>query len=50
MPWIDFNKGDIEAWVRLNEANTAKYVLEKVLEAENGRLIIENNEIICRIV
>ncbi|CAF1066460.1 unnamed protein product [Rotaria sordida] len=50
MPWIDFNKGDIEAWVRLNEANTAKYVLEKVLEVENGKLIIENNEIICRIV
>ncbi|CAF2634829.1 unnamed protein product [Rotaria sp. Silwood2] len=50
MPWIDFNKGDAEAWVRLNEANTAKDVLEKVLAIGDGKLIIENNEITCRIV
>ncbi|CAF0776413.1 unnamed protein product [Rotaria sp. Silwood1] len=50
MPWIDFNKGDAEAWVRLNEANTAKDVLEKVLEAGQGKLVIDNQELICRVV
>ncbi|CAF0734195.1 unnamed protein product [Rotaria sordida] len=50
MPWIDFNKGDAEAWVRLNEANTAKDVLEKVLAAGQGKLMIDDKEVICRIV
>jgi len=50
MPWIDFNKGDAEAWVRLNEANTAKDVLEKVLAAGNGKLVIGNTEVTTRIV
>ena len=50
MPWIDFNKGDTEAWVRLNEANTAKIVLEKVLAADDGKLIIGDREVNCRIV
>ncbi|CAF2333371.1 unnamed protein product [Rotaria sp. Silwood2] len=50
MPWIDFNKGDAEAWVRLNEANTAKDVLEKVLEAGQGKLVIDDKELICRVV
>ncbi len=34
----------------MNEANTAKDVLEKVLEAGNGRLIIGDNEVTSRIV
>jgi len=50
MPWIDFNKGDAEAWVRLNEANTAKDVLEKVLAAGNGKLIIGDKEVTSRVV
>jgi len=50
MPWIDFNKGDAEAWVRLNEANTAKDVLEKVLAAGQGKLMIGNKEISSRVV
>jgi len=50
MPWIDFNKGDAEAWVRLNEENTAKDVLEKVLAAGNGKLVIGDNEVTSRIV
>jgi len=50
MPWIDFNKGDAEAWVRLNEANTAKDVLEKVLAAGNGKLMIGDKEVTSRIV
>lgn len=50
MPWVDFNKGDPEAWVRLNEANTAKDVLEKVLAAGDGKLVINNKEVKSRIV
>lgn len=50
MPWVDFNKGDPEAWVRLNEANTAKDVLEKVLAAGDGKLVINNKEVTCRVV
>jgi len=50
MPWIDFNKGDTEAWVRLNEENTAKDVLEKVLADGNGKLVIGDNEVTSRIV
>jgi hypothetical protein len=34
----------------LNEANTAKDVLEKVLTAENGKLVIGDNEVTSRIV
>jgi hypothetical protein len=34
----------------LNEANTAKDVLEKVLAAENGKLVIGDNEVTSRIV
>jgi lupus La protein len=49
-PWIDFNKGDAEAWVRLNEANTAKDVLEKVLAAGKGKLMIGDKEVTSRIV
>ncbi|CAF0852962.1 unnamed protein product [Adineta steineri] len=49
-PWIDFNKGDAEAWVRLNEANTAKDVLEKVLAAGQGKLAIGDKEVTSRIV
>ncbi|UJR33981.1 hypothetical protein I4U23_021397 [Adineta vaga] len=49
-PWIDFNKGDAEAWVRLNEANTAKDVLEKVLAAGEGKLVIADKEVISRVV
>jgi len=50
MPWIDFNKGDAEAWVRLNEANTAKDVLEKVLAAGKGKLVIGDKEVTSRLV
>jgi len=50
MPWVDFNKGDAEAWVRLNEANTAKGVLEKVLAADNGKLVIGSTEVTPRIL
>jgi len=50
MPWIDFNKGDAEAWVRLNEANTAKDVLEKVLAAGQGKLVIGDKEVTTRVV
>jgi len=50
MPWIDFNKGDAEAWVRLNEANTATDVLEKVLAAGNGQLVIGGKEVTSRVV
>jgi hypothetical protein len=50
MPWIDFNKGDAEAWVRLNEANTAKDVLEKVLAAGSGKLEIGGKEVSSRVV
>lgn len=39
-----------QAWVRLNEANTAKDVLEKVLAAGNGKLVIDNKEVISRVV
>jgi hypothetical protein len=49
-PWIDFNKGDAEAWVRLNEANTAKDVLEKVLAAGKGKLMIGDKEVTSRVV
>jgi hypothetical protein len=34
----------------LNEGNTAKDVLEKVLAAENGKLKIGNNEVTSRVV
>jgi hypothetical protein len=40
----------MKAWVRLNEANTAKDVLEKVLAAGNGKLVIGDNEVTSRIV
>ena len=40
----------IKAWVRLNEANTAKDVLDKVLAAGDGKLIIGDNEVTTRIV
>jgi len=50
MPWIDFNKGDAEAWVRLNEANTAKDVLEKVLAAGSGKLVVADKEVTSRVV
>ncbi|CAF1447226.1 unnamed protein product [Adineta steineri] len=50
LPWIDFNRGDAEAWVRLNEANTAKDVLEKVLEAGNGKLTIGSNDVTSRVI
>jgi len=50
MPWIDFNKGDAEAWVRLNAANTAKDVLEKVLATGNGKLIVADKEVTSRVV
>lgn len=50
LPWIDFNKGDAEAWVRLNEANTAKDVLEKVLATGNGKLTIQDKEITARVI
>ncbi|CAF0756609.1 unnamed protein product [Adineta ricciae] len=49
-PWIDFNKGDAEAWVRLNEANTAKDVLQKVLAAAQGKLVIADKEVTSRVV
>lgn len=50
MPWIDFSKGDAEAWVRLNAANTAKEVLDKVLEAGQGKLVIADKEVTARLV
>lgn len=50
MPWIDFCKGDAEAWVRLNVADTAKEVLEKVLEAGQGKLVIADKEVTARLV
>ncbi|CAF0895332.1 unnamed protein product [Adineta ricciae] len=50
MPWIDFNRGDPQAWVRLNEANTAKDVLEKVLAAGNGKLVIGDKQVTSRVV
>jgi lupus La protein len=50
MPWIDFNKGDAEAWVRLNVANTAKDVLEKVLSTGGGKLVIADKEVTSRVV
>ena len=34
----------------MNEANTAKDVLEKVLAADDGKLIIGDREIISRVV
>lgn len=40
----------LKAWVRLNEENTAKDVLEKVLAVDDGKLIIEDREIISRVV
>jgi len=50
MPWIDFNKGDAEAWVRLNVAGTAKDVWNKVLEAGKGKLVIGSKEVTGRVV
>lgn len=34
----------------MNEANTAKDVLEKVLAAGDGKLVINNKEVTCRVV
>lgn len=48
--WIDYNQGDSEAWVRLHEENTAKNVLDQVLTAGNGRLVIGDQEVTSRIV
>lgn len=39
-----------QAWVRLNEANTAKDVLEKVLAAAQGKLVIADKEVTSRVV
>jgi len=50
LPWIDYNKGETQAWVRLNEANTAKDVLDKVLAANGGKLQINSTEVEPRVV
>ncbi|UJR13382.1 hypothetical protein I4U23_000398 [Adineta vaga] len=50
LPWVDFNRGDPEAWIRLNEANTAKDVLDKVLAAGNGKLVISDKEVNSRVI
>jgi len=50
LPWIDYNKGETQAWVRLNEAFTAKDVLDKVLAAYGGKLEINSTEVEPRVV
>lgn len=41
---------NVQAWVRLNAANTAKEVLDKVLEAGQGKLVIADKEVTARLV
>ncbi|XP_048776658.1 lupus La protein-like [Ostrea edulis] len=36
--WVDYEKGDSQAWIRFNEANTAKPTLEKVKADHDGKL------------
>ncbi|XP_062603096.1 lupus La protein homolog, partial [Saccostrea cucullata] len=40
--WVDFEKGDNQAWVRFTEANTAKTTLEKAMADHDGKLEISN--------
>ncbi|XP_061169603.1 lupus La protein homolog [Saccostrea echinata] len=40
--WVDFEKGDNQAWVRFTEANTAKSTLEKAMADHDGKLEISN--------
>lgn len=38
--WVDFNKGDTEGWVRYDQENKAKDVLEKLLAANDNTITL----------
>ncbi|XP_014681985.1 PREDICTED: lupus La protein-like [Priapulus caudatus] len=43
--WVDFSKGDSEAWVRFTGDHKAQEVLEKVTTAGEGKLIVNDSEL-----
>ncbi|XP_011646192.1 la protein homolog [Pogonomyrmex barbatus] len=45
--FIDFQRGDMEGWVRLQGENAAKPLLEKLNE---GKVMIQEVEVICKIL
>ncbi|CAI9718595.1 La homolog [Octopus vulgaris] len=41
--WVDYNKGDKEAWVRFFEENQAKVVLEKTKDSDSEDIKLKEN-------
>ncbi|XP_078047320.1 la autoantigen-like [Augochlora pura] len=45
--YVDFNMGDNEGWVRLQEENSAKVLVRKM---KNNKVLINKQEVVCRIL
>jgi len=43
--WVDFSRGDTEAWIRFREEGAASGALEKAIEKSDGKLVIKDTEI-----
>ncbi|WAR10418.1 LA-like protein [Mya arenaria] len=48
--WVDFNKGDPEAWVRYDQENKATDVLEKVTAAMDGKVELNGKTLENRVL
>uniref|UniRef100_T1IUN2 Uncharacterized protein n=1 Tax=Strigamia maritima TaxID=126957 RepID=T1IUN2_STRMM len=48
--WVDFSRGDSEAWIRFQEEGMAAIALEKAKESNDGKIEVKNIEITTRLV
>lgn len=48
--WIDFNKGDSQAWIRFREDTPAGEVVEKIKQAKGGLLKFNDSELTHRVL
>ncbi|GAB1604810.1 lupus La protein-like [Argonauta hians] len=43
--WVDYIKGDSEAWVRFHDENQAVEVLEKARDADSKKIVLKENDL-----
>ncbi|XP_060067002.1 lupus La protein homolog [Ylistrum balloti] len=48
--WVDFDKGDKEAWVRFEGANKAVEGLQAAKDANEGKIVINEDEVTCDVL
>jgi len=48
--WVDYNKGDVQSWIRFKEGTTAEKHVERVKEANDGKIVINGAELTYRIL